>query len=336
VGSFWRQFYIKNMQTKVLSKYPKVSVIVPNYNHSLYLKERIDSILNQTYQNFELILLDDCSTDNSRDILDNYASHPKVSGVYLNDKNSGNTFLQWAKGIALAKGEYIWLAESDDYADSSFLQETVGLIDAHPNAVMCLTGSKAVDKNSKILRKDFDKWKETSEFKIFNGIDYIGHNLAYRNSVYNASMVIFRKNASQNLDHLFQQLKYSGDWLFWIELAQYGDVIEVRKKLNYFRQHPNKVTFRGRKNGMSLSNDIKVYEYLFYKIKFSLYKKQIMRGYLYKHIRRSGVDDASRNKLYQQADRDIHATFKSYYYERINKILAIFPIFPSYKNDKYK
>lgn len=100
-----------------------VSVILPNYNHVVYLKERIESILNQTYQNFELILLDDCSADNSCDILNAYKEHPKVSALMLNEKNTGNTFLQWDRGIRLAKGKYVWIAESDDTADIHFWRQ---------------------------------------------------------------------------------------------------------------------------------------------------------------------------------------------------------------------
>ena len=80
-----------------------VSVILPNYNHVVYLKERIESILNQTYQNFELILLDDCSADNSCDILNAYKEHPKVSALMLNEKNTGNTAVMvFALAIILA------------------------------------------------------------------------------------------------------------------------------------------------------------------------------------------------------------------------------------------
>ena len=73
---------------------PNVSVIVPNYNHEQYLQQRIESIVNQTYQDFELILLDDFSTDNSRDILNLYRNHPKVSKIVFNEKNSGSPFKQ--------------------------------------------------------------------------------------------------------------------------------------------------------------------------------------------------------------------------------------------------
>ncbi|MEG2479884.1 MAG: glycosyltransferase family 2 protein, partial [Mucinivorans sp.] len=92
---------------------PKVSIIVPSYNHAPYLKERLDSILGQTFRDFELIILDDSSTDNSQQIIEQYSSEPRVSHVVYNKINSGNTFVQWQKGVDLAQGEWIWIAESD-------------------------------------------------------------------------------------------------------------------------------------------------------------------------------------------------------------------------------
>ena len=101
---------------------PLVSVIIPSYNHEKFLKERIDSVLNQTFQDFELIILDDLSPDNSREIIESYRAHPKVSQIIYNEKNSGSTFFQWNKAVlSLAKGEFIWIAESDDVADPKFL-----------------------------------------------------------------------------------------------------------------------------------------------------------------------------------------------------------------------
>ena len=82
-----------------------VSIIIPNYNHALYLKQRIDSVLNQTFQDFELLILDDCSTDNSREIIERYRGNPKITQIIYNEKNSGGVFNQWIKGIEKAKGE---------------------------------------------------------------------------------------------------------------------------------------------------------------------------------------------------------------------------------------
>ena len=95
----------------------KVSVIIPNYNHAKFLKQRIDTVINQTYRDFEIIIIDDCSTDNSREIIEEYASRYHFISGYFNTSNSGSPFTQWDSGVNKAKGEFIWIAESDDFAE---------------------------------------------------------------------------------------------------------------------------------------------------------------------------------------------------------------------------
>ncbi|MFN9114867.1 MAG: glycosyltransferase family 2 protein, partial [Bacteroidota bacterium] len=118
-----------------------VSVIVPNYNHSRFLRKRIDSILNQTYQNFELIILDDNSNDDSVSVIEEYHSCSSISHIVYNQVNSGSTFKQWEKGLSLAKGDWIWIAESDDMCSSLFLQEITPIISLDQNLsfVYCKT-----------------------------------------------------------------------------------------------------------------------------------------------------------------------------------------------------
>ncbi len=77
-------------------KHPLVSVIIPNYNHALYLDERIQSVLNQSYGHFEVIILDDLSKDNSREVMEKYRDYPHVSHIVYNTENSGSTFKQYA------------------------------------------------------------------------------------------------------------------------------------------------------------------------------------------------------------------------------------------------
>ena len=81
---------------------PFVSVIIPNYNHAVYLDYRIESILSQTYKNVEVLILDDCSTDNSLDIVEKYRSDKRIVAVIQNEANSGSPFAQWKKGLAMA------------------------------------------------------------------------------------------------------------------------------------------------------------------------------------------------------------------------------------------
>ena len=95
---------------------PKVTVIIPNYNHAKFLPRRIESVLNQTFQDFEVVFLDDSSTDNSLEIFNNYSTDKRIR-LIQNNVNSGSPFKQWIKGLRESKGEYIWIAESDDFAD---------------------------------------------------------------------------------------------------------------------------------------------------------------------------------------------------------------------------
>src|SRR6266404_7934352 len=150
---------------------PAVSVIVPNYNHARFLRRRIDTVLGQTFLDFELILLDDCSTDNSRDILTAYADDSRVR-IEFNAKNSGSTFKQWNKGVRLARGKYVWIAESDDYADKHLLEMLVPRLDAEPTTVLvyCRSWRISADGNtngfvdSSVPNLDLARW--TADFVV--------------------------------------------------------------------------------------------------------------------------------------------------------------------------
>lgn len=226
-----------------------VSVIIPSYNHEKYLQHRIDSVLNQSYQNFELIILDDKSKDDSKKVIEAYRDHPKVSHIIYNEVNSGTTFKQWKKGIELAKGEYIWIAESDDYADVTFLEKTISLIEKN-NSVLCFSQSYVIDEHDTIIRKKEEVLKSNS-----CDVDaFLTDLLLYGNVVYNASMVVFRKDAiDKSIWDKLSRLKYCGDWLFWANLAMNGKgtVSEVKEYLNYFRNHSSNVSNKAEVNGLT-------------------------------------------------------------------------------------
>lgn len=218
---------------------PKVSVIVPNYNHASYLEQRIQSILSQTYQDFEVILMDDCSTDKSVAILEKYARHPKVSALLLNERNSGGTFRQWKKGIEHARGKYIWIAESDDYADPLFLQYLVPLLEKGCSLAYCRSfrvEGTHVDTKDYFWPDALDpqKWRRNY---INDGKNEIKGYMIYRNTVPNASACVFVRS-SINIAEDILNMRYCGDWLFWIRIIQGSKVGFISKKLNYFRMHP--------------------------------------------------------------------------------------------------
>lgn len=237
---------------------PKVSVIIPNYNHEAYLKQRIDSVLNQTYTNFEIILLDDCSTDQSRDVIASYATHPKIT-VLLNDTNSGSTFRQWNKGLHLAKGELIWIAESDDVADHAFLTNAVAVLTQAPDVGLYECSSYWIDKNSALV---YDEVERVSSQKT-NGKTYILNNLLNGNSIHNASAVVFRKNlVNLPLTDDIINLKYCGDWLFWVKILTKSNFYRSGDYHNYFRRHEGNVSGNAEKNGLAFLEGIRIYAYI--------------------------------------------------------------------------
>ncbi len=274
------------------SQTPMVSVIVPNYCHASYLKERIDCILNQTFRNFELILLDDCSTDNSSEILLSYKNNPLVSHVIINEHNSGNTFLQWEKGVSLAKGKYIWIAESDDYADETFLDSMMSAFYMYPDCALVRSGSYMTNENGRIMFCNWDYWEEDMSIHYISGKEYIRRNMLRFNYIYNASMVVFRKDVFQQIDKVYQNLQYTGDWQCWIELLVRGPICEYRRKLNYFRQHSNKVSARSKQSNRGLADQFTVLSYVIDNVKMSLFRRIMLRGEMY-DVFKKGFKDVS-------------------------------------------
>jgi len=220
---------------------PAVSVIVPNYNHSRYLRKRIDSILDQSYQDFEVILLDDCSTDNSREILTAYADDSRIS-IEFNAKNSGSTFKQWNKGVRLAKGKYVWIAESDDYADQCLLERLVAVLERDSAIAFAYCRSRAVMDDGQV--KGFvDSYLEGLDGQRWKA-DYIGDGdeecrnyFVACNTVPNASAVVFRKGIYDSVGGADETLRVCGDWKVWAGMAHTRKLAYICEPLNYYRFH---------------------------------------------------------------------------------------------------
>lgn len=283
---------------------PKVSIIVPNYNYDRYLTERLESITQQTYKDFEIIILDDCSTDNSRKIIQEYATkEERVSHIIFNEQNSGSPFSQWKKGIGYARGEYVWIAESDDSADLHFIEYLLNYMETCPQATLATSASIMIDKTGNILQKDYDHWKRRKyihkrEATIYNGIEFVCHNMYWRNWIYNASGVIFKKKAINEQALAALNMRYSGDWLFWINIAMQGEVIEVHRRLNHFRFHKNSVTQQGAFQGCL--EDISIVNKLNSALKIKRCKRLVRAGRFYRRTNKLQLSTKQKHDIYQQ------------------------------------
>lgn len=225
-----------------------VSIIVPNYNHERYLRKRLDSILNQTFIDFECILLDDASSDNSVKILQEYVNRDSRFKLFVNRLNSGSTFAQWNYGVSLSKGKYIWIAESDDFADPELLQILVNRIEENPEVVLAYSQSMQIDSEGELL----DEWKYSDPFfhKAFtqNGTDFIYDHLLYTNLIPNASAVVFSRKAYIDVGLAVPTLVNNGDWHLWLKILTLGSVSYSPYILNYFRQHAKSVTYKAKQD----------------------------------------------------------------------------------------
>jgi len=276
---------------------PKVSVIVPNYNHARFLERRLESILTQTYQDFELIILDDCSTDNSKEIIEKYREHPKVSQIIYNDKNSGSPFKQWAKGFDLAQGEYIWIAESDDWAEIHFLKKTVHSMEGNAKLSFAFCDSFYSSSNG-VQRRSLYK-KDCSK----KGVIFIKEKMLVGNSVYNASAVLFKKECLSEMKKDYQDFKGSGDYLFWVYLCERGDVMYFSEALNYFQQHESNTTKKSLSSGILFRENFKVFMYLHSKKYVSFFRKQfIILNYL-NFIEREFKNDTIKIEVFNEMNQ---------------------------------
>ena len=271
---------------------PKVSVIMPNFNHAPYLKQRMDSILAQDYPDFEVILLDDASTDDSLAILRSYEKHPKVKTLIASKTNSGNTFLQWEKGLKQATGDYIWIAESDDVAAPNLLSRLVEAME-QKDATLAFCHSQWIDSEGKpIARSQDPRWKR--DFSMA-GATFVRRYLLGYSIICNASAVVFKREAAQTVDmNKVVQFTASGDRLFWIQLALQGRVAYVAQTLNHFRQHEHKVSGGAEYKGLNIVQDHTIYRLIAPSLALSANEKRWICGYHWKAMHRPTVSNEGR------------------------------------------
>jgi hypothetical protein len=245
---------------------PKVSVIVPNYNHAAYLRRRVDSVLGQTFHDVEVILLDDASTDDSRAVLSSYGTDRRVRIEY-NYENSGSAFKQWNKGVRMARGDYVWIAESDDYADERLLERLVAVLEYEHEAGFAYCRSWRVNASGEVqgygdyYLSDLDgqRWAEDH---CVDGAEACRGTFLFHNIVPNASAVLFRKGAYEEVGGSDESYQMCGDWKLWAAMALRGKIAYLAEPLNYFRFHEHNVRGRDAGKGMIAEESLRVIAWL--------------------------------------------------------------------------
>ena len=279
---------------------PVVSVIVPNFNHAAFLKQRIDSILNQTFQDIEIILLDDRSADESQTIIQGYALHPKVSHVVFNEVNSGSAFSQWDKGIGLAEGEWVWIAESDDWAEPEFLATMLSEAAKHPNCGMVLSIPQYCYSDGKT-------WSQEASGSVVEstGYDFARKRMACANPIHNVSSILMRRSDLLRINlSLITSMRLCGDWMLYTLLCRITDVLEVNRVLSHYRIHGTNVTSWAEQMGLPLIEGAEVLDCLVRS--FNIPTKEYARSWgrtWAKMDRKCRFDADTRKKIHERMRR---------------------------------
>ncbi len=231
----------------------KVSVVVPNYNYEQYMSSRLMSVFDQTYPIFETIVLDDCSTDNSVERIEEVADMANRRIRFTpNGINSGNTFKQWKKGLSMVRGDLVWIAEADDWADPNFLLASVA--QHNQNTALSFTDSVQIDTNDKVLAPSYSYYYDTVDASLFSrsftlpGDEFVARAMAVKNVIMNVSSVVWnRRDLDDALNALGDELtsyKLVGDWRLYLQaLLTIGrDVSYIKRSLNTHRRHAESVT----------------------------------------------------------------------------------------------
>ena len=331
----------KYFKKKINNPY-KVSVVIPNYNYANYIIERIDSVLLQTYPIYELIILDDKSTDNSIEVINKKIDEIKkdypelIVKIIPNKTNSGNVFKQWAKAFKESTGDFLWIAEADDSCSNIFLETVMKGFKNDKKAIISYTESLTMDENNKITKYDLRDWIDIfntgkwNDSFIDTGNDYVENFLCINNTIANVSSLVFRKE--KNIDfqkYLKEAEEYhlAGDWLFYEKVLQFGDIVYDKNSLNYHRMHSNSVTLTTKREKeyiemKSIQNDIENNYNLTNEMKIRVEERRER----FRHNFNFSEEEIKLNEM------DLSKIIKS---KKINDKILLSIIVPVYNTEKY-
>jgi len=202
---------------------PRVTVLMPTYNVAPYVREAIDSVLQQTYHDFELLVIDDCSTDNTVEVVRNI-DDPRIH-IVQNEKNVGLAE-NLNRGLSHITTEYVARMDGDDIAETFWLEREVAILDNHPDIGICSGGFERFGTVKSLVR--FPEH----------------HEDCLANMLFECSVIVPTFRMSLYRDH---GLRYSTeafpaeDYRFWAECLRVTRIYNIQETLFHYRMHPTQI-----------------------------------------------------------------------------------------------
>lgn len=212
-----------------------VSVIMSNYNTpEEYLREAIESILNQTYSDFEFIIVDDCSTDNSLEIIESY-SDPRIT-IIRNEQNVGIT-KSLNRALKVAKGEFVARMDADDICLAQRFQKQVEFLNQNSDVIVCGVWVELFGEGVKYLKEKYSK-KSLPERELLQINLLFGNhtNIIHPTAMFNHKLL--QKNGIEYNEKYI----YAQDFRMWVECSKYGECANVPEILFKYRIHNKAVS----------------------------------------------------------------------------------------------
>jgi teichuronic acid biosynthesis glycosyltransferase TuaG len=213
---------------------PLVSVVMPAYNAEKYIFEAIQSVVNQTYQNWELIVVDDCSTDNTKAIIETFANQDKrIKPIYL-DKNGGKPSIVKNVGLKKVSGEYIAFLDSDDVWMKEKLEIQIIAMQTKRAYGLCYTGGYWIDSLGQKIKSFLPQYDSGQLFK----------KMLRRYEINNQSVMITKQALENTLTQFNEVITIGEDYNLFMHILSKYDAIVIKQYLIKYRIHEDAITKR--------------------------------------------------------------------------------------------
>lgn len=235
----------------------KISVILTSYNHAQFIKQSIDSVLNQTYPNFELIIVDDCSTDSSWDIISQYKKeHPEIITIHHKYNWGGGVVADTVQNYAT--GEYIALHHSDDVWKHDKLQKQVKVIKKHPEYVAVFSNAMVIDDDGNDYDDENSFYYDLFSVENRTRYEWLNYFFYHGNCLCHPSILV--KKSVYEEDGFFRKgLRQIPDFVKWIQICKKYEIYVLPDKLVKFRVHKSGENTSGMRADTQIRSSIEMF-----------------------------------------------------------------------------
>jgi glycosyltransferase involved in cell wall biosynthesis len=231
-------------------KQPQVTVCIPVFNGERFIERTIKSVLDQTFTDFELLIIDDASSDKTHEIINSF-SDTRIK--FLKSTHNLGLVSNWNRCLDNAQGEYIQFLHHDDYLPTNCLEKKVNAFNKDKDICLVFNATYIVNDQDIILMKR----RPFKIDKLFDG-EVIAHKSFVQKNVFGEpSNVMFKRESSKKVGYFDERLCYAVDWDYWFKLSLLGKVYYINDFLSYFRVSKTSVTTMLTKNKEKLINDDK-------------------------------------------------------------------------------